>query len=142
MDYQFEAPCGLHCGVCFLYRAGSDGALRSQVSEKFNIPEEKAVCPGCRAVEGFCPVITGQCATYSCTQEKGVPFCSDCTEFPCRKLMPCADRASELPQNLKVFSLAMRKARGDEERKRSVMELYARYFKGNMAIGHGPVLEE
>jgi hypothetical protein len=69
MDQLLEAPCGLHCGVCFLYRAGSDEALRSLVSEKFNVPPEKATCPGCRTVSGFCPVIREQCATYLCAEE-------------------------------------------------------------------------
>lgn len=142
MNHLLEAPCGLHCGVCFLYRARSDEALRSMVADKFGIPAEKAACPGCRGVTGFCPVIGGQCATYACAQEKGVPFCSECTLFPCPKLMPCADQASTLPQNLKVFSLALRKARGDEEWRRSIMDAYRLYFKGEMVIGHGPVLKE
>jgi hypothetical protein len=142
MDRQLEAPCGLYCGVCFLYRAGSDEALRSQVSEKFHLPTERAVCPGCRATRGFCPVISGQCATYSCAEEKGIASCSECTGFPCPKLMPCADRAGELPQNIKVFSLALKKARGDEEWKKSIMELYVLYFRGEMVIGDGPVPKE
>lgn len=142
MNNLLEAPCGIHCGVCFLYRAGSDEALRSLVSERFNLPAEKATCPGCRAVNGFCPVIHEQCATWLCTKERGVEFCSECTEFPCRKLMPCADRCAELPQNIKVFSLALRKAKGDEEWRRSIREMYSLYFKGKMVIGHGPVQNE
>jgi hypothetical protein len=142
MDHQLEASCGLHCGVCFLFRAGSDEALRSMVAEKFGLPPEKATCPGCRSVDGFCPVIGGQCATYVCAQENGVAFCSECRQFPCRKLMPCADRGAELPQNIKVFSLAVRKVKGEEEWRGSIMELYSLYFKGKMVIGHGPVPEE
>jgi len=142
MNDLLEAPCGLHCGVCFLYRARSDEAIRSLVAEKFGIPAEKAACPGCREVSGFCPVIGGQCATFVCARENGVAFCSECTRFPCRKLMPCADQASELPQNIKVFSLALRKARGDEEWKTSIREMYIRYFKGKMIIGEGPSLPE
>lgn len=139
MDHQLEAPCGIHCGVCFLYRAESDEALRSLVTKTFNLPAEKATCPGCRTVNGFCPVINEQCATYVCTEEKGVAFCSECKEFPCRKLMPCADRSLELPQNIKVFSLAMRKHRGDEEWRKSILEVYNLYFRGEMIIGRGPV---
>jgi hypothetical protein len=109
------------------------------ISEKFNLPMEKVVCPGCRAVSGFCPVINEQCATYLCAKDKSVAFCSECREFPCRKLMPCADQASALPQNIKIFSLTMRKNRGAGEWERSIMDVYNLYFKGKMIIGRGPV---
>jgi len=56
--------------------------------------------------------------------------------------MPCADRGAELPQNIKVFSLALRKTQGDGEWRRSIMELYSLCFKGKMVIGHGPALME
>jgi len=56
--------------------------------------------------------------------------------------MPCADQASELPQNIKIFSLTLRKNRGAEEWNKSIMDVYTRYFKGIMVIGHGPVLKE
>lgn len=56
--------------------------------------------------------------------------------------MPCADRATELPQNIKVFSLALRKEKGDEEWRRTIMELYSLYFKGMMVIGRGPEQKE
>jgi hypothetical protein len=141
-DNLLEAPCGLHCGICYLYRAKDDKALRSLVSKKFNLPENKTACPGCRAVEGVCPVIGDPCATYVCTKEKGIMFCSECQEFPCRKLMPCADGASDLPQNIKVFSLALRKYKGEEEWKKSIMEAYKLYFTGEMIIGQGPVKKD
>lgn len=142
MDHILEAPCGLDCQMCFLYRAGSDATLKTVVSDKFNLPVEKANCPGCRAVSGFCPVINEQCATYRCAKDRGVEFCSECVEFPCLKLMPCANNASELPQNIKVFSLLIRKNKGREEWRRSIKEIYKRYFKGELIIGYGPILKE
>ena len=138
VNRQLEAPCGLHCGICYLYRAQKEKALRSAIAKKFNLPEHKTSCPGCRAVEGFCPVIGEQCATYACTKKQGVTFCSECVSFPCRKLMPCADGASDLPQNIKVFSLALRKSMGGEEWRKSIMEVYKLYFTGEMIIGQGP----
>ena len=142
MQNLLEAPCGIHCGMCVLNQAGSDEELRTLVSEKLHLPKDKVVCSGCRAINGFCPVNHEQCATWLCAKEKGVAFCSECTEFPCRKLMPCADRASELPQNIKVFSLTLRKTKGDEEWRRSIEEVYGLYFKGALVLGHGPVLKE
>jgi hypothetical protein len=56
--------------------------------------------------------------------------------------MPCADRAAELPQNIKIFSLALRKTKGDEEWRRSIQEIYEAYYKGEMVIGRGPKRRE
>ncbi|MDH7511247.1 MAG: DUF3795 domain-containing protein [Methanolinea sp.] len=139
METLPEAPCGLLCEICYLFRAGTDEAVRSRVAQEFTIPMEKASCPGCRAIEGFCPVIDGQCATFRCAREKRVVFCSECMDFPCRKLMPCADRASQLPQNIKVFSLTLRKNAGEEEWRKIILEVYRLYFRGKMVIGSGPV---
>jgi hypothetical protein len=132
------APCGIHCGICLLFRAVQDARLRERISEKLHIPLEKCTCPGCRAISGFCPVIHKQCATWICAKEKGVTFCSECAEFPCRKLMPYADRAAELPQNIKIFSLSLRKARGNDAWEKSIHDIYGLYFFGEMVIGGGP----
>jgi hypothetical protein len=132
------APCGIHCGMCPLNRALSDEKLRDALAQRMNVPAEKATCKGCRVVVGHCPVIGEQCATYICSQEKGVEFCCDCSEFPCTKLMPCSDRADVLPHNIKIYSLILRKNRGDEIWNRLIDQIYSLYFQGQMKIGRGP----
>jgi len=82
---RLAAPCGIHCGMCPLYKALSDEKLRDTLAQRMNVPPEKATCQGCRAIDGHCPVIGQQCATYVCAREKGVDFCCDCSEFPCSK---------------------------------------------------------
>ena len=136
---SLEAPCGLHCGMCALNRAITDEQLNKQLSERLNLPLEKAACPSCRAIDGYCPVIGEQCATWICSKEKGVAFCSECADFPCIKLMPCADRAAKLPHNIKVYSLALRKQRGAQEWNNAIKDLYELYYKGQMIIGRGPM---
>lgn len=134
-----EAPCGIHCGMCPLNRAITDENLRKLLSERLNLPPEKAVCEGCNAVDGNCPVIKEKCATYICAVEKGVAFCSDCSDFPCIKLMPCSDRADKLPHNIKIYSLTLRKQKGEKEWNKAIKDLYDLYFKGQLVIGHGPM---
>jgi len=136
---SLEAPCGLHCGLCPLNKAITDEQLKKQLSERLNLPLEKATCPGCRAIDGYCPVIGEQCATWVCSKEKSVEFCSECADFPCIKLMPCADRAAKLPHNIKVYSLALRKQRGAQEWTNAIKDLYELYYKGQMIIGRGPM---
>ena len=136
------APCGIDCGLCPLYLATNDEALKQRLSGILKMPLDKIACAGCRRIDGYCPVIPEQCATWLCVKEKGVNFCSDCADFPCDKLAPCADRASTRPHNIKVFSLALRKSRGPEEWARRIKDIYALYFQGELAIGHGPISKE
>ena len=44
------APCGIHCGMCPLYKALSDEKLRDTLAQRMNVPPEKATCEGCRAI--------------------------------------------------------------------------------------------
>ncbi len=141
-DHSLEAPCGIHCGLCPLNKALTDDRLRSRLAEMLKLPLEKAGCRGCRAVDGHCPVIGEQCATWLCAKEKRIEFCSDCGEFPCVKLMPCSDRAGTLPHNIKVFSLTLRKARGRDAWEREIADVYRLYYDGKMVVGRGPKARE
>ena len=99
-------------------------------------------CNGCRDMEGHCPVIGRQCATYACVKEKDVAFCFQCREFPCAKLHPSADRADVLPHNMKVFNLCTIQRDGVEGFIDLSAELKKKYYKGKMEIGNGPRIIE
>ena len=125
MDYyQMTAPCGLDCFNCHFYLARKDKEAMSTVkklSEEFNIPVEIMLCKGCRSHNGQIPLqkhVFGEahrCAAYECSQGKGFEYCGDCDEFPCDNLHPYADKANDLPHNIKVFNLCLIKKMGLEE---------------------------
>ena len=125
MDYdQMTAPCGLDCFNCHFYLARRDKEAMNTVkklSEEFNIPFEIMLCNGCRNHNGQIPLqkhVFGdahRCAAYECSQGKGFRYCGDCDEFPCDNLHPYADKASDLPHNIKVFNLCLIKKMGLEE---------------------------
>ena len=46
--------------------------LRNKLSEMLNLPPDKAACTGCRSIDGYCPVIGEQCATWVCVSSKGL----------------------------------------------------------------------
>ena len=125
MDYyQMTAPCGLDCFNCHFYLARKDKEAMStvkQLSEEFNIPVEIMLCKGCRSHNGRIPLqkhVFGdahRCAAYECSQGKGFENCGDCDEFPCDNLHPYADKASDLPHNIKVFNLCLINKMGLEE---------------------------
>ena len=118
MDYhRMTAPCGMDCFNCMLYLANSNKDLRENVSKKFGISFERAVCNGCRDQNGTIGAInmTEPCNVYKCITKKGLSFCSDCSDFPCDYLHPYADFATEGIHNCKVFNLGLIKKMGVKE---------------------------
>jgi hypothetical protein len=92
-----------------------------KLSKEYNIPVEIMLCKGCRSQNGQIPFqkhVFGEahrCAAYECSQEKRLRFCSDCDQFPCDNLHPYADKAADLPHNIKVFNLCLINKMGLEE---------------------------
>lgn len=64
--YPLFSACGLNCGLCPRYQM--EGASK---------------CPGCSG-EGF---LTKHptCGVLSCSQRKGLEYCYECDEYPCKK---------------------------------------------------------
>lgn len=63
------APCGLYCGICPDYKAGT--------------------CHGCRCKCGKCSG-TGYasvCDIYKCVTSKGLKTCSGCADMPCTRVI-------------------------------------------------------
>jgi len=129
MDYaHLTAPCGLPCFACYLFLAQDDGEKRRLVSQELGLPPDKAVCPGCRALQGQPGHLPMSCRLYPCAEAQGVQFCSDCDDFPCDKLHPYFDQA-KMWHNTKVFQLCLIKKMGlaawAEHKAKSVLETYS-----------------
>ncbi|MFC1679284.1 DUF3795 domain-containing protein [Elusimicrobiota bacterium] len=137
---KLVAPCGLDCGVCWLYLSRDSAEIWESVIAK-GIPKEVLPCDGCRSTGGGCPVIQGECATRECAKEKGISSCAECGEFPCMKLAPVADKADSMPHNTKVFNLCVVQNQGVKELVRMSGNLKQAYYKGKLVLGEGPRLE-
>ncbi len=117
MDYlKMTAPCGLDCFNCHFFLANEDREAMNMVeklAEQYHMPVQIMLCRGCRNHDGQIPLQkhvfgeTHRCAAYECSREKGVNFCGDCDQFPCDNLHPYADKATELPHNMKIFNLCL-----------------------------------
>lgn len=134
---KLVAPCGIDCGTCEFYLSKHNEQILECLVSK-GIPKNILPCDGCRNIDGKCPIMPTDCATFSCTKSKGVDFCSDCKDFPCNMLAPAADRANTLPHNLKVFNLCTIKRDGLESFIGQSGKIKLLYFKGRMVIGKGP----
>jgi hypothetical protein len=104
---QTLAPCGLNCQKCFAYAGGDIRLLSQRLQESLgnfdnyakrfsrflpifkNYPSFKRLlhflsqgdCLGCR--NGTCKY--PDCGVFQCYQDKGIDFCFQCHEFPCKK---------------------------------------------------------
>jgi hypothetical protein len=135
------APCGLDCFNCPLYEDNITEDYKKQVSEFLRIPLEETPCKGCRDEKGHCKFAIGKhCATWDCVQEKGVTYCFECTDFPCKLLMP-TQQGAQFPHNMKVYNLCRMKFFGIDKWIEESAEIRKRYYQGKFEVGKGPVLE-
>ena len=138
MDYeQMTAPCGLDCFNCPLYLANQNKKLRTLIAERMHISPEKAVCEGCRNANGTIAFLdmTEPCSAFACFEKRGISLCCDCPEFPCDRLHPYADKASQFPHNTKVFNLCLIKKMGLEAwAKEKAKMVKDTYFKGTFTL--------
>ena len=74
-EYPQFSACGLNCGLCSRYY--TVGSSR---------------CPGC-AGDGFSEVHP-PCGILSCCQRKGLEYCFECDDFPCKKFDSWGDSDS------------------------------------------------
>lgn len=131
-ERESASPCGLYCGACPLNRAASDRAFAERLAQRMGRAVEEVGCIGCRPQKGLPGTMAGiVCETYDCcVNQKGLEFCYQCDDFPCLKLFPAADRASELPHNTKVYNLMLIQKRGVESLAKEAATLWRLYFQG------------
>lgn len=139
-DVRLVSPCGLYCGGCPVFRAGTDEAFAARLAERLGLPKEQVQCRGCRTEEGHIRTMGEPvCPTYVCVQDRGLRFCYECDEFPCLMLAPCADKAQTLPHNTKVYSLVLMQRLGLEEWLRRAGQFWSQYFRGTKERGGDPL---
>jgi len=137
---ELTAPCGLDCFNCPTYEGIITDEWKIKASEYLKIPPEDVPCKGCRDERGNCKFAPdNQCATWHCAQEKGVTFCHECADFPCKLLMPTLQGA-QYPHNMKVYNLCRMKYAGIERWIEESVDIRVRYYEGRFEVGKGPVL--
>lgn len=108
MEYKIRtnptfSACGLNCGLC--PRHYTDGTSK---------------CPGC-AGEGFSKVHPA-CGTLSCCQRKGLEYCYQCGEYPCKKYEGADLSDSFITHKKQLFDMDKAKRIGIESYKTELNE--------------------
>ena len=107
---ELTAPCGLDCFNCEVYEENITEALKTMLARKLGRDKESLSCKGCRTQNG-CSVFPFPCKTLQCVDSKGVAFCFECEDFPCKDYAKKLSESHkgdkrfkyrhELPSNLK-----------------------------------------
>ena len=135
------APCGLDCFNCPSYEGNITEEYKKHSSEFLGIPIEETPCKGCRGEKGKCKWAKGHCVTWYCTIEKGVTYCYECADFPCKKLMPTLQGA-QYPHNMKMYNLCRMKLIGVDKWVEEAAEIRKLYYEGKFEVGKEIILEE
>ena len=109
------SPCGLPCFHCPAYLAKENPEILEKMVTTFGVSPENAICEGCRPQKGKIPFLKPEktCEIFLCTGKKGISFCHECDDFPCKRFQPYADQA-HFPHNTKIYQLCMMKKVGFE----------------------------
>ncbi len=77
--YAMVAYCCLKCDECDAYIAtkNNDNQLRAAVATRWNMQPEQINCNGCKS-----PNPLFNCSAKKCAEQKKVPTCAHCDEFP------------------------------------------------------------
>lgn len=79
------AACGLFCPACAIFIASNEDPQRlKRQAESLNLTIEETQCEGCRSKKRNANC--NKCFMLKCTTEKGIDFCSECKEYPCKEL--------------------------------------------------------
>jgi len=91
---EIIARCGFICNRCQAYRENvKNDADRQRVSKSWRkfyglqLAADQIYCDGCLKPDSENPRrITQDCPFRKCTQQKGIPNCAYCHDYPCERL--------------------------------------------------------
>ncbi len=120
---KLAAVCGLFCPACRVFIGTSEDPTRLiALAQRFQRPLEEMQCNGCRA-EKRCFYCESNCTMSKCAASKGVDFCGDCSEYPCKELKTFQ---AEMPHRIELWkSQARIKAVGYEKWYGEMIEHYS-----------------
>jgi hypothetical protein len=85
-DKRLAAVCGLFCPACHVHIGNREDPERLEaMARRLNRSVEDLHCDGCRSSTRsfFCREI---CTMAKCAAERGLDFCGQCAEYPCKDL--------------------------------------------------------
>ncbi len=99
-DKRLAAVCGLFCPACNVFIGTREDPGRLEVmARRLQRPLEKLQCGGCRS-EKRCFYCESICMMSGCAAKRGVDFCGECPEYPCKGLKAFQ---AEMPHRIELW---------------------------------------
>lgn len=123
VDNKLAAVCGLFCPACHVFiGTHEEPAKLVMMAQRYQRPLEEMRCNGCRSAKR-CFYCETMCFMAKCATEKGVDFCGDCANYPCKGLKEFQSLA---PHRIELWkSHARRKEVGLEKWYAEMIEHYS-----------------
>lgn len=101
--------CGMRCDLCLLYRPNVRKrderaalcAVFGKVWPGFEPDPAAIICDGCACTAADAALFSPDCAARKCVQERGIPHCGHCPDYPCA-VFPAEPAKEELVQAIDV----------------------------------------
>lgn len=99
VDKKLVAVCGLFCPSCAIYIASNEDFNRlERQAKELHFTVEETRCEGCRSDKRN--KNCDSCFMFTCSQKKGIDFCFECADFPCRELQ---DFQLQFPHRIELW---------------------------------------
>ncbi|MEW6570881.1 MAG: DUF3795 domain-containing protein [Nitrospirota bacterium] len=123
LDKKLAAVCGLFCPACTVFIGTKEDQERLKViAQRVQRPVEELLCHGCRS-EKQCYYSKSICTMAKCAIDKGIDFCGQCPEYPCKNLRSFQ---AELPHRIELWKSQERiKEAGYEKSYAEMTEYYS-----------------
>jgi hypothetical protein len=110
MYRALQGRCGLFCGDCDIYMAYSTNDTRKLqriAREKSKecgrtLEAEQVKCLGCKGPVASC--WGDSCEIRKCAEGRGIEFCYQCRDYPCKELESLFESKPVARDNLKIIS--------------------------------------
>ncbi len=97
---KLAAVCGLFCPACGIFiGTKEDPARLNVIAQRVQQPIEKLRCNGCRS-DQRCFYCESNCKMAKCATARGVDFCGECAEYPCKDLKAFQ---AEMPHRIELW---------------------------------------
>ncbi len=99
-DKRLAAVCGLFCPACHVFIGTKEEPARLEgMARRLKRSLEEMQCNGCRSEKrGF--YCESKCIMSKCAEAKGVAFCGECAEYPCKDLKAFQ---TEMPHRIELW---------------------------------------
>jgi hypothetical protein len=99
-DKRLAAVCGLFCPACHVFIGTKEDPERINVmAKRIHCTVEELQCHGCRSAKR-CYYCETKCTMAKCAAAKGVEFCGECAEYPCKDLKAFQ---AEMPHRIELW---------------------------------------